>query len=93
MVDLGQKKVNTCLPFFIPQIQGMASLIVKTAIIKKSSVVITEDFLNESIESLFILFVTRSNLIPVDDIKKCIDIIGSAILIIQIVSMFPNIQS
>lgn len=38
-------------------------------------------------------FVTLLNKVPVHHIPPCIDVIGSFVLIFEIVSMFPNIQA
>ncbi len=84
MVDLGQKRWTLVHLFSFDKISFLQ--------IKKANP-IEFAFTITYFLSLFCLSVTSFNLIPVDDIKKRINVIWSSILIVQIVSVFPNIQS
>lgn len=91
MVDLGQKKVNACLPFFI-SLKALSSEHFFMVFHKKTTRRWFK-IMRANCHFLFVGFKAFCHFIPIDNIEKCSHIVGPSILIIQVIGVFPHINS
>ncbi len=81
MVDLGQKKVNSRLPFFILQSVLLILYRQLETFYQSFTTTFSVMFINH-LSNLFIIIIPRRYFFPIDHIKECANIIRSSVLVI-----------